>query len=447
MVVAAKHPIKSWGWILLLLLTVLSAWSYLPYYIRPGLNVMLCLILAPFVIRVRQQGVYSFRYGGWAVLCLLGFLSLHVQVLLFFATGCTMMFIVESWKGKMGWLPAVLMLLLSAIPSYISDIFTVSLRIRMSQLTAEWLQFLGHTVEVSGNIFLLDGMSFSVDQACMGLHSIVTGLILITLAAAYGEQRYRRSFRFWPLTGIFVIGLILMILGNQIRMLMLVMFRSPPETLGHELIGLACLLIYGGVPVWLLVHCLLKTGGASVPFEAQDRVLLSPAFIAKWVFPMILIATLGWINLHFDQYKYPEKDPELAQASFPGFEETRLQSGIVKLENESALVYIKPPVSSFRSEHTPSICWRSSGYVMHHIREEIIAGQKLLRAEFRKGPDVLHTAWWFDNGTHKTHEQWEWRWETLKGAPRYRLINVTVADPNQLEFWCKAFLDKDWHRH
>ncbi|MEM7372948.1 MAG: exosortase N [Bacteroidota bacterium] len=430
--------------IILLLLTLLAAGEFLYHYIRPGLNLTLCLILLPFVMRVSQPGIYSHRYGWWATVCLLGFLLLHIRGLFFFSIGFTLLFIIENWKGKTGWLPAVLVLLFSSIPRYITDVFTFSLRIRMSELSGDILQWAGFQVEVSGNVFLLDGMAFSVDEACMGLNSIITGLILITLASAYGENRYGRSFRFWPLLGIYLLGGIMMIAGNQIRMIVLVLFRSPPETMGHELIGLACLIAYGVVPFWFLIRWMLQRGFGSTQFYLNSHSEKSCPKLT-WLWTLGLIGSIAWYNIFVGQFNFSEKDFALESTTFPGFERTIVEGGIAKFENDFALVYIKPPVSFIRSEHNPSLCWRASGYQLQHIREEEIAGQTLLRAEFHKGGDVLHTAWWFDNGNHRTHSQLTWRWESLKGAAPYRLVNVTVADARELEQWCRVFLSKDWH--
>lgn len=444
MVIAATRNRGFITGIILLLLTLLAAGDFLLDYIRPGLNLSLCLILLPFVVRVRQPGLFSMRYALWASICLLGFLFLHIRGLFFFSIGFTLLFIIESRMGKIGWLPAVLVLLFSSIPKYITDVFTFSLRIRMSEFTTWTLQKAGFDVQVSGNIFLMDGMQFSVDEACMGLHSIITGLILITLAAADGEHRFQRSFRFWPLCGIYLLGLILMIAGNQIRMITLVLFQSPPETLGHELIGLACLILYGALPLWMMIRWLLRFGFGSTPVQALSH---SETFRPKmaWIWTLALIGSIAWYNIFVGQYNFSEKKLTLPPSAFPGFKLSVVEGEISKLENDSVLVYIKPPVSFLRSEHNPSLCWRASGYQLQHIREEEIAGRMVFRAEFHKEGQILHTAWWFDNGEHQTHTQLSWRWESLKGAKPYQLINVTVSDPDKLEYWCRKFFDQNWH--
>ena len=39
----------------------------------------------------------------------------------------------------------------------------------------------------------------------------------------------------------------------------------------------------------------------------------------------------------------------------------------------------------------------------------------------------LYTAWWYSNGSKSTTEQWQWRWDMLKGATDYAVINLTSA--------------------
>ena len=45
----------------------------------------------------------------------------------------------------------------------------------------------------------------------------------------------------------------------------------------------------------------------------------------------------------------------------------------------------------------------------------------------------LVTAWWYDNGQQQTLSNFDWRWQQLQGESGFFLVNVTVANRDQLE--------------
>ncbi|MBU0765830.1 MAG: hypothetical protein KJ607_13470, partial [Bacteroidetes bacterium] len=86
----------------------------------------------------------------------------------------------------------------------------------------------------------------------------------------------------------------------------------------------------------------------------------------------------------------------------------------------------------YGSDHNPSICWLGSGYSFENINTTTINGCEIYTATLEKEGSRLYTAWWFDNGEHKTIEQFSWRWNSLKGQAPYRLINVTCETGDKL---------------
>ncbi|MEM7659746.1 MAG: hypothetical protein AAF399_26775, partial [Bacteroidota bacterium] len=105
-----------------------------------------------------------------------------------------------------------------------------------------------------------------------------------------------------------------------------------------------------------------------------------------------------------------------------------LDNGIYECRTMDHLVYLKPPVSTWKSDHSPAICWQASGYEMKQIQQTVIAGQAVYQAIFTRGAERLYTAWWYDNGDHQTHLQLDWRRRQLQGETPYCLINVTTAE-------------------
>jgi len=165
-----------------------------------------------------------------------------------------------------------------------------------------------------------------------------------------------------------------------------------------------------------LFHTLLEQH----PFFTMKKYII-------YLLPVLLILT-GW------QFRQPHaKDTApLGSISIPNYEKTITEKGMLKFENEDALVYIKPSVKAFQGSHDPRICWQGSGYEFTKIKKITVDEIQLYTALLTKGTDRLHTAWWFDNGDVKTINEWEWRWTTLSGKSGFKLVNVTTDTEEEL---------------
>lgn len=422
---------------LLIALVVGAGYANLSEYLIPNLNLILVGIAAPFVLRVRQKGQYSHRYGVLAVGSLLIFAGVHMQIFFLLAVGASIAYLVESCWGKMGILPLVLLVLMSPVPAYLAEIATFPLRLWMSEQIAVSLSSIGTAVTHSGNMFTVNGHEFAVDEACMGLQSLVTGLVMTTLLIAFTEQRQKRILAGWISILLLAMTLVLVILGNFVRMISLVLFQSAPETLSHELIGILGLLIYVVLPMAVMTRLVIQKWGRK---ESKEQAL-KPRF--AWVHLLttaLLIGGIGYFNLNRSEYRNFPQDLTLSNFELSGFEKTVLKNGITKFEQEHVLVYLKPPVRFWGSDHSPNICWRASGFRLHRVTESLVGPQQIYTAELRKESDVLYTAWWYDNGSMQTHSQLEWRIQRIQGAAPFRLVNVTATDPDRLYDQCRRLL-------
>ena len=115
-----------------------------------------------------------------------------------------------------------------------------------------------------------------------------------------------------------------------------------------------------------------------------------------------------------------------------GFRKTRLETGILKLERKTALIYLKP-AAFYIPGHDPKLCWAGSGYIFKNIKSETLAGYEVYTAILQKGKDKIHAAWWFDNGTLKTVNQMTWRWQAAKSGDNFYLVNVNALNRAELE--------------
>ncbi|MEZ4826951.1 MAG: exosortase N [Bacteroidia bacterium] len=417
----------------LILLVILAGIQNLAWYVRPEVNVILCLMMAPLALAIKRPGEYSVRYGWLSAIFLLGFHFLQMQVLFLMGMGAAVFMILEARHGKMGVLPLILLILISPMLQLITGIFTFPIRLEMSRVSALILQKAGMAVSVSGNIFETGGMRFAVDKACMGLNTIIAGLIITTLLIAHSEKRFARTYTLQKMILFYGTTILLLLAGNFIRILMIVIFKSPAETVSHEMIGLGSLVLYVAVPMFFLIR-----------YFKPDR---QPGQVVVWakrhpvLYPVLLpviVAGVFMLNLNREAYRYEAGQTAPDDTEIAGMEKEILENGLTKFTGENMLIYIKPPCRFWRADHSPAVCWQASGYEMEHIRVESVQGKEQYFAELKKGEEILYTTWWYENDKHQTISQFDWRLRTLKGELPFRLVNITAADRETLTDYCKS---------
>ena len=123
----------------------------------------------------------------------------------------------------------------------------------------------------------------------------------------------------------------------------------------------------------------------------------------------------------------PEVQSQAVSCRLPGFRKELLKNGIVKLENEGCLVYVKPLAGFYSAEHSPLICWQGSGYVFSQTATRTLAGTEIYWGILKKDKDKIYTAWWFDNGNFRTIHPLDWRLNTLKKGVPFSLVNVNAT--------------------
>ncbi|NQX98787.1 MAG: hypothetical protein HRT73_13040 [Flavobacteriales bacterium] len=132
-------------------------------------------------------------------------------------------------------------------------------------------------------------------------------------------------------------------------------------------------------------------------------------------------------------YRNNQIDNKSSNIELTSFSKSITEHNVIKFENDNALIYIKPSCHFFGPDHSPTICWKGSGYEFINIKIEKLGAFEIYTAELKKDDEILQTAWWFDNGKAKTISQLDWRWKTALGDEPYRLINITTTSKNELK--------------
>jgi exosortase N len=327
----------------------------------------------------------------------------------------------------------VALLLLSPGLRYISTLFTFPIRLQLSAWAGNLLRLAGMNVKTEGNVLVRTDSSgvpvdMAVDPACMGLQLTGVSLLLALFLLIWQEKQARKAVQLVWVAGYGVVTFGLTILCNLFRIVLLVAVEAMPGTWAHELIGLVCVAAYAWLPTWGLARWLVRYAG---------RATVAPAKRTGWSLSWgigLLASGLG-IMAFAAQPTTPTTNPSFLVLNWNRYgiptdaiyRKTILANGFVQLTKPGVLIYLKPQPDWFSADHSPTACWRGSGYELRRVRETVLNGHASYVGELHKRGHVLHTAWWFTNGTTTTISQLTMRTQMLRGDTGFVLVNVTVS--------------------
>lgn len=386
------------------------------------------LLLAPYILYVQQKEVASPRYAWASILCGVGHLILGMNILYLSAFLFFFLFLIEWQYGKLNALSIYWIFILSPLTIFLFGVFSFPIRLELSKLASWLLHFVQSDLTCQGNIIVLNGAEFSVDEACMGLKMVSYSYLVFLVLIAFFEKKRQVELSKPLVVLVLSTGTFLILLANLIRIITIILLQAMPDTIAHEAIGLISWLAYVILPAFLLIRFSVKKWGRIYPIQ-------TPKKLATSLVTLLCISSLSLLTI--GSYKAFTKDQTPPKASIPiqikNFDQQIANDGVIQLKNDEVLIYVKPACAPYRANHAPNICWKGSGYAFSKESLKTIDKLEVITAELKKGNDILYTAWWYDNGTQQTANQLEWRWNALKGEGNYQLFNVTVEDPALLK--------------
>ncbi|WP_017733047.1 exosortase N [Nafulsella turpanensis] len=428
----AMLPVLAMG-----LVMILFFFLHKPTYIlHQDTFFWLGLLLLPFSLQWKKQKGGR-RFFWLALLC--GLLSIPftttfgVYCMLVFA----LLFLLEQWRAKLSILLPIHLLLLSPVFPYISRLISFPIRLGLSEAAGDILALAGFDIQISGNLIQLNGRDFLVDSACAGLYMLRYSFLFALLMLAY-FQRQGKSWKLPELAGLLLLLLPLNIMGNLVRIVILIVFGIMPEHWFHEVLGLITFFIYSLLPFYFISKNLAGKEKHTVPASSPGEQKNSPGihFYGALVVLFLCFSFICWKN----GAKSP-RQPDTTQLPLTAYQTERVRE-VYKLSNERALIYIKPPVEAYNADHNPLICWQGSGYEFQHISTSRLGQLEVSIAELKKEGSTLYTMWWYDSGRQQTGSQWDWRWQTLNTQEAFYLVNVTAESPDILRAEAWAFLNQ-----
>jgi exosortase N len=419
-----------WAIVLILLYGTIMIIALKTYMVWQSVNVMLGVIALPAVSVINPLYKRSVRYAIAALL--IGLLSfwLPVKTMLYGTIVFAGFFIAESFAGKTNLLPLLVVGLMSPVFQYISNVFSFPIRLRLTEWSGQMMNTVSMATVVKGNMILYNGNEFAVDPACMGLNMMVTSLLIQIILIAIYQKRSGSRLVWWQVFVLMGVITGLNIISNLFRIICLVRFNILPHTLMHELTGIICLLVYVIIPAAFITRLVVKKFGKKVnPVDSGTKLMPVKKMIVLHSLLLIVTFCSAFTTMKYDNYI---NDATAAVAPVPGYKVQRISADIIKLDNAQSMIYIKTIPGFYNSDHNPMICWRGNGYTFQQVGEQVIDNTTIYTALLQNEKDQLHTAWWYDNGSKRTIDQLTWRWDVLRGANNYSIVNVTSPDKEQL---------------
>ncbi len=413
----------------------LAIWFIPGYFIRDA-NLVLGLMLAPYICKI-NTGQFSLRYLLPSVFACAFAIMAPVNTLFFVALLFVVLLLIENTIGKVSDILMLLMLLISPVFTHITRMGEFPLRLWLTTQVAHVLTQTGIQATSAGNQIQLGNYEFSVDPACAGLNMLVMSLLVCLFEIAFYQRQTGKRAAIWLLASLCCLTIGLNVAGNFFRILLLVTFKIMPGTLMHDLTGIGCLVVYVILPLLAIVKPLVaRFGIPGIASKEETSTMIIPAvrYPVLHLFFLLIICFIALRITNADNLVKPSGRIEL-----PGYHKKQLDGGILKLENNEALIYLKP-TPFYAPEHDPMICWTGSGYEFENIKQDTLAGYTFYTATLQKNKDKIYAAWWFDNGSLKTVNQFAWRWNAAKNNCLFYLVNVNTSSPQKLRSLVGAML-------
>ncbi len=397
-----------------------------PDYLIWETNAFIGLLMLPYVAEI-QKGQLSRRFLIPVLIFSLLAIAVPARSTLFFMLLFSLLLLFENAIGKLSLAVPFILVIISPIFKFFSDTLSFPLRLWLSNLVANTMTFAGMQIKAAGNLISIGKYEFYIDQACAGLNMLHLSLLIAVFIAAAHQKKKRHLLNFTRLSGLLLLTFLLNIISNYFRILMIVIFKIMPGNVFHDLAGLICMAIYVILPLSLFTGRFLKCfSGKSTETILQPAITSYPR--RTIVIHSALLLCLGILAF---RPKHVREIPANDRIGLEGYNKSIVSGDVIKLENKTALIYLKP-TPFYAPEHNPMICWSGSGYEFKFIRKVMVKGTEIYMGTLEKGKEKIYAAWWFDNGILKTTNQWNWRWQSALNRKPFYLVNVNAVREEDL---------------
>lgn len=413
-----------------IVLVFIGGYFTLSNYLLYNFHLVLGLIVLVGSIRI-DKNQRSWRYIVPILACFIILAIVKITFVYYLVWILCILALIELSYGKMNLAPFFAFLFISPLFEYFKSVFGFPIRIELTDSVVKVLQHFFSGITSAGNIIYFDDLPFYIDEACTGLNTLGFTIALTLVLLGFHERKAEKNLRFTNYIFFLTCSIALVIFSNAIRITLLILFRIPADTFMHEAYGIVVILTHIVLPLYFLTNQLPK-------FSKLFKPNTTSTIKETKLWSILLV--IGCLGFGIRDFTY---QPNYSDSSFNtplNYTIDKTSFGVTKLQNDKALIYIKPPVKPYQLEHSPTVCWVGSGYKFTEIKELNIYNRTIYTGLLKNKTDVLYTAWWFDGGENKTINPFKWRLDGFKNNTQYRLINITCSSDEELKSELKKWL-------
>ncbi|MCU0437916.1 MAG: exosortase N [Raineya sp.] len=424
-------------WILLLFWGLVGIYAYANQILLLSNLSIVVLCIAPLGITTREQ--VSYRYIPIILIFIILGITLQVRTFFYFAWVYGGILWIEVFLGKTSKLWALLPVIASPLFDYLFSVWSFPLKIGISEATALTFNNLGLKAFAEGNVVVVKGKHFTVDEACMGLRLFSLAYLFSWILLAFVEKKLQKQLSWKFLSVIFLGVFFLNIFANFVRILLLVFLKIPPENPLHEAIGIASVLLYIILPTGMVIKWIFRNE------TIVNKELINRNSQSSRKQQIIFGGSLSCL---FFMILFLQKQPETLVKQqkivleIPQLQKKQLPNDIIQFSDDKILVYQKLLKNFYSIEHSPLICWKGSGYIFQQVKKAKVKNTDVWLGILKKENAQLYTAWWMDNGENQSIHLWDWRWQWLKTGKPYYLLNMTASTEKELIDFVEKWLEK-----
>lgn len=411
---------KNWVWLVSGVFPILIFFIAYPHYIRENMFFWVCILSLPLSVQTLENRKESQLFFTLALVCAIVTLLLPTVIGIYCFLCLTIIFLIQNYTGGATLTLLIHMLLASPLFLYFKSLISFPIRLELSEIVYFILNNAGFNIKIEGNLIHTDTASFLIDEACSGLYLLGYGLLFGTIILSHFSKNHPISLT--RLIFYYIILLLLILVGNIVRIAGLIVFEIMPEHWLHETIGILIYAFQILIPFYLIVKYSFGRPHAPISRTKNKKY---PTF----KYGVLTVLFLTMIARDQSSNKYEVKNEEIKTGKYTS---KLLKNGVVKLQNEISLIYIKSPIAPYKADHNPIVCWKGSGYKFKKIEKKSFFGTQINIAELEKGNEKLYTSWWFESGKSRFGSQLDWRINALKTGERFYLINATFETREKL---------------
>ena len=252
---------------------------------------LLGLILIPFICQKSAGNVKLSSYSFLSLCAVLLYFYIPSPMVAFTGIWWGIFALFELTVGKLNPLAFFVPIFFSRVLRHLMSVFAFPLRITLTELASKTFSLLGINIQSQGSEIIYQNQRYFVDTACVGLNLVSTSFALLFFILALKERKTKKHHSITQIAFFISLNLGLISASNYLRIIALIVFKSPPETFSHEAIGVLSLVIFNIIPIYYISNTIPTKNNTQDTLPKRQKFALITGLL-----PFIIFSTLWYVK-------------------------------------------------------------------------------------------------------------------------------------------------------